>query len=109
VQFEHAIRPSCVLYVPGAHCWHASPSCSNPTSHWQNSFDRLPTIDDELPWHARHVATDVAFAASENVLTLHWLHALAPIDGLYRPLPHAKQGVAGIPESPLTTNSANVT
>jgi hypothetical protein len=106
VQFEHADRPSCVLYVPGLHRSHPSPSCSNPTSHWQNSFDRLPTIDDELPWHSRHVATDVAFATSENVLTLHRLHALAPIDGLYRPLPHAKQAVLGINTSPWGCNSA---
>lgn len=49
VQFEHAIRPSCVLYVPGAHRSHSSPSCSNPTSHWQNIFDGLPTTDVEFP------------------------------------------------------------
>jgi hypothetical protein len=54
-----------------------------------------------LPWHARHVAADDAFAVSENVLTLHRLHALAPIDGLYLPAPHAKQGVAAPPPGPV--------
>jgi hypothetical protein len=76
-QFEHAVIPSWLLYVPGLQIRHvyAPAACANPLLHQQNSWDTLPATDVAFAWQFLHVAAP----APENVLLGQVTHALAEL------------------------------
>jgi hypothetical protein len=92
-QSVHASEPVTVLYLPGTHALHASPSPLGlvyPRSHLHAVSTPLPDADTVFAGQLKHVVFETAAVVVENVLTTQSVHEIGPGSGLYLPATQLK-------------------
>jgi len=88
-QSVHASEPVTVLYLPGTHALHASPSPLGlvyPRSHLHAVSTPLPDADTVFAGQLKHVVFAMASVAVEYVLTTQSVHTCGPGLTLYLPV-----------------------